>query len=137
MSLLSCTVTGVKSSSSINNFTCRLFSALPAGRRLPYASIFRLPHSDFLLLFSAFCILFFQLPHSDFRLLFSALLSSDFCSLTSDIRLLTPDLCFYHSSIESRNSCFKSSAPAGRGDILVTRCWGRVAATILSTSSGP
>ena len=35
----------------------------------------------------------------------------------------------YHSVIESKNSCFRSSACAARGDNLVTRCCGNVPAT--------
>ena len=35
----------------------------------------------------------------------------------------------YHSFIESRNSCARSSALAGRGESLVTRCCGRVPST--------
>ena len=51
-------------------------------------------------------------------------------------RYMAP-LLFYHSVIESKNNCFKSSALAGRGDSFVTRCWGRVPSTSLSTFSGP
>jgi hypothetical protein len=35
----------------------------------------------------------------------------------------------YHSVIESRNSCLRSSACAARGDNLVTRCCGNVPVT--------
>jgi len=41
------------------------------------------------------------------------------CRLSSEI---CPLFSLYHRVSESRNNCFKSSALAGRGDSLVTRC---------------
>ena len=49
----------------------------------------------------------------------------------------SPRSASYHRDRESRNNPRNSSAPAGRGDSLVTRCWGKVPSTNLSTSSGP
>ena len=56
--------------------------------------------------------------------------------LLSKMSAYKPTICYQRVS-ESRNSCFKSPGLVGRGDNLVTRCWGKVPSTSLSTSSGP